>query len=523
MASQTDYYEILHVHPAAHQDVIQAAYRRLALLYHPDRNPTPEATATMARINEAYAILSDPEKRAAYDRSRGAQTQTGSSSGSRQTEQPNPRPQQTDPTPPTPSDNEPQESYVLTRGGEVRLRLSVSSDGTPFAVMYDEYGDFRLTISVFADGNPSITMFDYYEKQRLKISASGLTLSGVPEVIAQDAGGRARLAIPVFDNAANNLKLFPQGRATRLSISGDNDDDGPVLVMRDQDRKMYVFASMDEYDTYLLMYDQDGTVRIYASMLEHDTPHLILSDQLGNNRLSAQLDDDGLPYLEFKDRSGNVRQLYNHSYQPETLAQPQRPAPEPPPSQRTTGTETQPEEPTPRPKSEPANEQSEQPASSDAATLSAAIEVGHLKSEVYGLLGDPTKIEQTNTAEIWYYGEDWFAFSLGAQAVIDHGDATNPPLAEEPKPAQTQEVPSPETIPGEGQNQRGFAETFEPVQDARTQAGETSQSSSYSVTSGKEAARREGGWIEGCTGWLVSGAALFGAGVIIASLVATAC
>lgn len=446
MASQTDYYEILHVHPAAHPDVIQAAYRRLALLYHPDRNSSPEAGDMMAQVNRAYEVLSNPERRAAYDRERGTQTQTGSGHSSRQTEQPNPRAPQSDPTPPPSDDSDPQESYVLMRGGEVRLRLSIRSDGTPFAAMYDEYGDFRLTISVFADGNPSITMFDYYEKQRLTISTLA---DGVPNVIARDAGGRARFAIPVFDNAANNLKLFPQGRTTRLSISGDNDDDEPVLVMRDQGRKMYVFASMDEYDTYLLMYDQDGTVRIYASMLEHDTPHLILSDQLGNNRLSAQLDDDGLPFLEFKDRSGNVRQLYNHSYQPETLAQPQRPAPEPPPSQRPTGTETQPEEPTPRPKSEPANEQPEKPANSDAATMPAAIEVGHLKSEVYGLLGDPTKIEQTNTAEVWYYGEHWFAFSLDAQAVIDYGDASNPPPAEEPKPAQTEEASSSETLTDE--------------------------------------------------------------------------
>lgn len=73
MAETEDLYEILHLHPSAHPDVIQAAYRRLALVYHPDRNSSPEATTMMAAINRAYAVLSDPEQRAEYDRGRVAQ------------------------------------------------------------------------------------------------------------------------------------------------------------------------------------------------------------------------------------------------------------------------------------------------------------------------------------------------------------------------------------------------------------------------------------------------------------------
>ena len=68
MAQPQDHYEVLQVHRTAHPDVIQAAYRRLALLYHPDRNPSNEATAMMARLNEAYEVLSDPKRRAKYDR-----------------------------------------------------------------------------------------------------------------------------------------------------------------------------------------------------------------------------------------------------------------------------------------------------------------------------------------------------------------------------------------------------------------------------------------------------------------------
>jgi curved DNA-binding protein CbpA len=65
-----DYYRILQVDPAADPEVITAAYRRLAVKYHPDTNSSEEALPRMQRINEAYSILSDPAQRAVYDRSR---------------------------------------------------------------------------------------------------------------------------------------------------------------------------------------------------------------------------------------------------------------------------------------------------------------------------------------------------------------------------------------------------------------------------------------------------------------------
>jgi len=68
MAAKQDYYDLLGVSKTASEEELKKAYRKLALKYHPDRNPgNKEAEEKFKLINEAYAVLSNPEKRKQFD------------------------------------------------------------------------------------------------------------------------------------------------------------------------------------------------------------------------------------------------------------------------------------------------------------------------------------------------------------------------------------------------------------------------------------------------------------------------
>lgn len=67
MSAKRDYYEVLGVTKTDSADAIKSQYRKLALKFHPDRNKSPEAAEHFKEISEAYAVLSDSEKKKLYD------------------------------------------------------------------------------------------------------------------------------------------------------------------------------------------------------------------------------------------------------------------------------------------------------------------------------------------------------------------------------------------------------------------------------------------------------------------------
>lgn len=81
MATKRDYYEVLGVTKSATPAEIKSAYRKLALEWHPDKNKSPEAGEKFKEINEAYAVLSDAQKKQTYDQFGHAAFQPGMGGG----------------------------------------------------------------------------------------------------------------------------------------------------------------------------------------------------------------------------------------------------------------------------------------------------------------------------------------------------------------------------------------------------------------------------------------------------------
>ena len=107
---ELDAYKVLQVDPEAEDEVIQAAYRRLARKYHPDMAEGLEAAARMAAINAAWELIGEPDARAAYDRARLAEGAMGRRPGAAETgptsaESPPAWTAPTTPQPPPPPEN----------------------------------------------------------------------------------------------------------------------------------------------------------------------------------------------------------------------------------------------------------------------------------------------------------------------------------------------------------------------------------------------------------------------------------
>ncbi len=132
MAETEDLYEILQLHPSAYSEVIQATFHLLAQLFHTNRNPTRAAAIRMAEINRAYVVLSDPEQRAAYDRSRsqGRSEQRNTTSVSS----------------PVPDVIRAKSFQLVNDDDEVRAELGLDDDGSLSLTMRDQEGNDRCVL-----------------------------------------------------------------------------------------------------------------------------------------------------------------------------------------------------------------------------------------------------------------------------------------------------------------------------------------------------------------------------------------
>lgn len=159
---RSDYYKILQVDPSAEPEVIKAAYKNLAKKYHDDHNKSKDAHERMVELNEAYECLSDPIRRAEYDRERlagaGASPRSGDSSD-----------------PPRPIVNPRHLDFGAIEKGEIASkRLTVDNGGGPASELNFNFakdgGPFRVA-------NVARALVDRPFPRIVTIEASALGLS----------------------------------------------------------------------------------------------------------------------------------------------------------------------------------------------------------------------------------------------------------------------------------------------------------------------------------------------------------
>lgn len=135
MANPRDYYDTLGVRRGASANEIGGAFRRMSKAYHPDLNKSPGAAERMREINEAYETLSDPQKRAAYDRRRSLSGRAATDPERRET-----------PNPPR-------------RGPDVSLSASVTAEEALYGTEVDVFANGRwLTVDIPAGTRDGVTM-----------------------------------------------------------------------------------------------------------------------------------------------------------------------------------------------------------------------------------------------------------------------------------------------------------------------------------------------------------------------------
>ena len=157
-----DYYKILQVSPDAAPEVIQMAYKALAKKYHPDLNPdnAEQAQERMKELNEAFEILSDPEKRARYDAAQKSTKSTASAASQPKTDTSTQQPHETQsPQQPSPEkENTPSSTKSATSPSGSSATSSSQSNAHSFGFM-DFLDIFLSIVLIFFVGRFAIKFF----------------------------------------------------------------------------------------------------------------------------------------------------------------------------------------------------------------------------------------------------------------------------------------------------------------------------------------------------------------------------
>jgi curved DNA-binding protein CbpA len=158
MASADDYYEILQVSPNADEDVIQAAYKRLAFKWHPDKQPGNQSAADkMKQLNVAYEVLSNPQKRRLYDQRRQSKVAQAPPEATREETMPPAPPRRKKPRKGA-NDRLRKKKIIDLRGDSVVQSLAVCLVGMSFADLLMTYLLLRSG-SQFYEANPIALWF----------------------------------------------------------------------------------------------------------------------------------------------------------------------------------------------------------------------------------------------------------------------------------------------------------------------------------------------------------------------------
>ena len=232
-----DLYEILQVHPAAQAEVIQAAYQRLVELNDPAHNPAPDAVVRLAEINRAYEVLSDPQRRAAYDVQRTSGN-GGELAGDAAVH-----------------DVVRAKSFQLVdNSGQTRGEFSLNDGGSPMLIMNDSDGNCLFTIQQQADGSQALAFADQSGNARLVIGESG---DGTPVLYTADQAGNHRFGIKQGADGSQILIFGDPSGNVRLMV-GDVNEKPTVSIFDSVGNIRFSVYQGDDGSQSVIFADQNG-------------------------------------------------------------------------------------------------------------------------------------------------------------------------------------------------------------------------------------------------------------------------